>query len=353
MKLLLKKNKFVFILLLFLNLGIATISSYILPAKFFSDAQTIINPKFFLPAFFGSYEITQSFYKITLLRHLPFPIIALIQYPILIYILYKIGIPNNFHKITVKNIIVYIGFFMLAIFTSMPSKEFINFVFMAMIPFIFKSEKYSNRKKIILSMLLLFFFGAVFRPYYIFIPIISIAMMLFSYIKIKNKTISTVAYGLLIAVFMSLSYGIITHKHLSESSRERLNKERASDNAHNSMIVSPISTATWYGESIGVIYGFLAVNVPIDGIKHILSPQILAFILWQLAMFYIFLVRLSWSLKYKTENQLELWLLYFVFSYFIVQGIFEPDLGSAVRHKMGFFPLIYFALYYDYFRKKV
>jgi hypothetical protein len=348
-----KKNNAVFLLLFSINLMVSIVAYFILPAKFFSDTKIIILDKYHEIGYIGSYPLSILFYKITFLKYLPFPIIALIQYPILIYILYKIGVPNNFHKITVKNIIVYIGFFILAIFASMPSKEFINFVFMAIIPFIFKSEKYSNQKKIILSVFLMLFFGAIFRPYYIFIPIISIAMMLFSKIKIENKTISTVTYGLLIAVFMSLSYGVITHKHLSESSREILNKERAGDNAHNSMIVSPVSTATWYGESIGVIYGFFAVNVPIEGIKHFLSPQILAFVLWQLIMFYIFLVRLSWSLKHKNENQLELWLLCFVFSYFIVQGIFEPDLGSAVRHKMGFLPLIYFALYYDYFRKKV
>lgn len=348
-----KKNKLIFVLLFLVCLIIAISSSFILPEKFFYDTKIILIDKFKEIGLIGSYPFSILFYKITCLRLLPFPIIALIQFPILIYILYKIGVPNNFHKITIKNILVYISFLILAIFTSMPSKEFINFIYMAIIPFVFISDKYSSRKKIIISSFLFILFGLFFRPYFIFIPIISIGMMIFSYLKIKNKTLSTVAYGLLIAVFISLSYGVITHKNLSESSREMLNKERANDKAHNSMIVSPVSTASWYGESIGVIYGFLAVNVPIDGIKHILSPQILAFILWQLAMFYIFLIRLSRCLKKRKENILELWLLFFLFSYFIIQGIFEPDLGSAVRHKMGFFPLIYFALYYENFRKDI
>ena len=33
----------------------------------------------------------------------------------------------------------------------------------------------------------------------------------------------------------------------------------------------------------------------------------------------------------------------------MVQGVFEPDLGTSIRHKIGFLPLIYFALYYDRF----
>jgi hypothetical protein len=39
--------------------------------------------------------------------------------------------------------------------------------------------------------------------------------------------------------------------------------------------------------------------------------------------------------------------------FFIVQGIFEPDLGTSIRHKIGLFPLIYFALYYEDFRKDI
>ena len=54
----------------------------------------------------------------------------------------------------------------------------------------------------------------------------------------------------------------------------------------------------------------------------------------------------------RNENY-ELWLFYMLFSYFVVQGVFEPDLGSAVRHKIGILPLIYYLLYYEDFRKKL
>jgi cell division protein FtsW (lipid II flippase) len=83
------------------------------------------------------------------------------------------------------------------------------------------------------------------------------------------------------------------------------------------------------------------------------SPQIISFIIWQLLLFYILLVRLARCLKEKKNNKDELWILLILFSYFIVQGLFEPDLGSAVRHKIGVFPIIYYALYYDYFRKNI
>ena len=120
------------------------------------------------------------------------------------------------------------------------------------------------------------------------------------------------------------------------------------------MIVSPIETDTWYGETIGVVNGFIAVNIPVvEGLKHILSPQIIAFIVWQLFLFYILLKRFSWCISDRDNNQMQLWAILIIFSYFIIQGLFEPDLGSAIRHKMGFFPLIYFALYYEHFRKEL
>ncbi len=119
------------------------------------------------------------------------------------------------------------------------------------------------------------------------------------------------------------------------------------------MIVSPVKTDTWYGETVGIVYGFFTVNVPLNGLKHIFSPQIIVFIIWQILLFYILFVRFSKCLKDRKKYRYELWILLILFSYFIVQGVFEPDLGTAIRHKIGIFPLIYFALYYEHFRKEL
>lgn len=335
----------------FLNLVVSVLAFFILPDKFFGDANTIISPEFRLSGFVGSYEFTQRFYELTLYKNLPYPIIAIIQYPILIYILYKIGIPRNFHKLTVKNILVYLAFFMLAIFVSMPSKEFITFIYISMIPFIFNSTTLLDKYKIILVLFLITLFG-VFRIYYALIPIIAIVIYLVSRISFKNKVITSLFYGILIVVLISLTHGFLRGQYISESTREFLNTERKNSKDANSMIVSPVKTDTWYGETIGIFNGFIAVNIPLlEGIKHFSSPQIIAFIIWQLLLLYILLVRYSRCLKEKEKYKFELWSIIILFSYYIVQGLFEPDLGTATRHKIGFFPLVYFILYYEYFRK--
>jgi hypothetical protein len=335
-----------------INVLISAFAFLFLPKRYFNDTIIIVFDKLHEIGWVGSYPFTIMFYSITKLKYLPFFIIALIQFPICVYLLYKIGIPSNFHKITVKNILVYISFFLMAIFLSMPSKEFINFMYISLIPFVFLKTNWTTLKKVIVVMVLLLFFGSFFRTYYLLIPIISIGMYFITKVNFKNKAITSIFYGITIIIFLSIAHGLVKGKHLSESNREAFNAERTKDN--NSAIISPISTNTWYGETVGIIYGFFEINIPIiEGFKHILSPQIISFIIWQLFLFYILLVRLARCLKEKKNNKDELWILLIVFSYFIVQGLFEPDLGSAVRHKIGVFPIIYFALYYDYFRKNI
>ena len=351
MRTLIKKNKAVFTGLFFYNLIIAFLTPYILPERYFNDTVIIVFDKGHEIGWLGSYPFAIMFYKLTGLRHLPFFLIALIQFPIVTYILYKIGVPFNFHKLNVKNILVYIALLLLGIYMSMPTKEFITFLMFCTIPFIFQS----NRKplfKIILSLFLIACFS-FFRPYYLLMPILAVGMYLVSFIKFENKTFSTIFYGLLIAIFLSLSHGVIKGEYISKQTRENY-VTNANKNSINTAIVSPISQDTWYGEAFGIVYGFMAVNVPVvEAIKHVLSPQVLAFVIWQLLIFYILFVRFSRCLKNRKQYQFELWTLLILFAYFIVQGIFEPDLGTSIRHKIGLFPLIYFALYYEDFRKDI
>lgn len=353
MQVLVKRSTATFIVLLMLNLLIAVLAFYVLPKRFFYDAYIIAYDKGNEIGFMGSYPLTILFYKITGLRYLPFPIIGLIQFPILMYVLYKIGIPSNFEKLNIKNGIVYLGILMTAVFMSMPSKEFITYLFVSQIVFLFLKDKISFHKALFSSLFLLIVFGVLYRPYFFLIPIIAVVMYGVTLINFKNKTLTTIFYGLLIAIFLSLSYGVVSGHYFSESSREVVNSTRLSGVDANSSIISPIKPDTWYGETIGIIYGFFSVNVPLNGFKHIFSPQILVFVIWQLFLFYILLVRFSRCIAARDTHKNELWILLILFAFFIVQGVFEPDLGSAVRHKTGVFPLIYYALYYDHFRKKL
>jgi hypothetical protein len=353
MQILIKRSTATFIALFMLNLLITVLAFYVLPKRFFYDAVIIAFDKGNEIGFFGSYPLTILFYKITGLRYLPFPIVGLIQFPILMYVLYKIGIPTDFEKLNIKNVIVYLGILMIAIFMSMPSKEFITYLFVSQVVFLFLSKRISFRMALISSLFLLAIFGVFYRPYFFLIPIIAIGMYGASLVNFKNKTLTVIFYGLLIAIFLSLCYGVVSGQFFSEVSREVVNSSRIGSADANSSIISPVKPDTWYGETVGIVYGFFSVNIPVNGFKYIFSPQILLFVVWQLFLFYILLVRFSRCIEARDKHKNELWILLILFAFFIVQGVFEPDLGSAVRHKIGVFPLIYYALYYEHFRKKL
>ena len=349
MKSVIKKNKFWFLILFSICLILSTLTIFILPNRYFNDTKIIVIDKYKEIGWVGSYPFAIMFYKITRLKYLPFFIIALIQFPITAYVLYSIGIPSNFHKINVKNIIMTIAFLLLGIYMSMPTKEFITFLMFSTIPFIFLS-KMKDKSKIFISLLLISFFS-FFRAYYLLIPFFALGMYFISFIKFEKKALSIIFYGLIIAIFISFSHGIIKGEFLSKLTRQDYTDVKAA--TVNTIIVSPISQNTWYGEAFGIFYGYVSVNLPIgQALSHLLSPQVIAFALWEILFYFILFVRFSRCIEERKNKFLEFWLLLILFSYFLVQGIFEPDLGTSIRHKIGFLPIIYFALYYEHFKRE-
>lgn len=346
------KNIFYYYVITGLIVVVSVIFPFVLPNRFFGDAFTIILDNYNEIGLIGSYPFSMSFYKYSGLKYLPFSIVALVQLPILFYLLKKIGIPKDFHIVKVKNVLVYLSFLMMAIFIGMPSKEFITFIFIWYLVYVFINHKKRISGKIRIAMLLFLIFSFIFRPYFIFIPIIAIGMNWLTKVNLKDKVVSGIFVGLAIMIFMSISYGIVKGKHFSQQTREELNEERGMVDA-NSMLTSPVDASTWYGEAVSVVYGFFSVNLPVNGLKHFLRPQIIVFIVWQFFLFYILLVQFYKLMRLKKELSAEYWLMLFLFAYFIIQGVFEPDLGSAVRHKIGVFPLIYYLLYYEDFRREV
>mgnify|MGYP001065667477 FL=1 len=85
-----KSSKFVFSILAILVLLIGVSSSFIFPEKYFFDAYKIVSDIYDEKGLIGSYPFAMLFYDITFLNKLPFPVIAIIQIPILFYLLYKI-----------------------------------------------------------------------------------------------------------------------------------------------------------------------------------------------------------------------------------------------------------------------
>ncbi|WP_313579273.1 hypothetical protein [Chishuiella sp.] len=352
----LKNSRFIFFTLIIICFLLGIVCPYILPDKFYPDSIHIItDPYNEIGVFNGSYGLTILIYYSTGIYKLPYSIIAIIQLTILFLIIYKTGIPEKFSQLSIKNFLIYLAFLMMAIFIGQPTKEFITFIFIAFIVYIFQSNYISVGIAILISSLYFFLFGFLFRPYFSFIPFISLAIYLITKIRFKNRWILSILLGISVILLFSLTYKIAKGDFLSQVTRENINKLRLNEGDANAdtMIVSPIPITNIFTEAFATVYGFITVNFPINALSFFYKPQVIAFVIWQLFMTWIIIVRFGYLLEEFPNRKKELWLMCILLSYFIIQGIFEPDLGSAIRHKIGILPLIYYLFYYDDFKRKI
>lgn len=344
----LKKHKLLFACIAIFTTILGSLAVFYLPERFMFDAVTISVDRYNEKGWLGSYPFSMMLYHITGIGNLPFPLVAFIQLPIIFIILYQLKVPAIFYKLTLRNAIIWLGLVMYGVYVGFPSKEFITAFYIWLICLVLISQ-IPLKLKILYSIILLIFFGWFYRQYFILVPFLALGLYIVGYIKFKNRLLTVVVAGIIISCFMSLSYGIVKGEFMSQSSREALNKrrlERGDENAAT-MIVSPVETDTFHGEAIGIVYGFFTVNLPVTGLRFLLKPHVIAFVIWQLSLFIYLLYMYAIVLKNKQRYDHELWVFHLLFAYFIIQGVFEPDLGSAVKHKLGVFPLIWLAFYYD------
>ncbi|MFT4804503.1 MAG: hypothetical protein ACI9YE_001707 [Psychroserpens sp.] len=334
--------------LFFIIVLIGSLAVFYLPERYMADALLLAKDPYNQAGLLGSYPFSFWFYQNTGLASLSFPLIAWIQIPIVFILLYRLGLPDSFKSFTLRNTLVWMGLLVFGIYMGFPSKEFITILWVFLVAFILKKE-ISLSKKVFLSTILFLFFGWFYREYFILVPILALGIYFFSFINIKNKVLFNITVGLVIVSFMSLSHGIIKGQFITQAFRNKLNTERVSlnDQSASTMILSPIEPDTFHGEVFGIFYGFFSVNLPITGMRFLLKPQVLIFVVWQILLFCTLIYYYRNAYKSKTLYNHELWVFHLLFAYFIIQGIFEPDLGSAVKHKLGVFPLIWLAMYYD------
>ena len=114
MQLFISRSKLVYWLLGLAVLILGILAPFYLPERFFYDAVVIAEDFYNEKGVWRSYPVTMLFYDITGLGSLTFSLIALMQLPVLLFIIYKLGIPECFAKLTVRNALAYSLILMLA-----------------------------------------------------------------------------------------------------------------------------------------------------------------------------------------------------------------------------------------------
>ena len=344
----LSKNQILFITIAFISVVLGVFAHQFLPDKYYYDAILIATDPYNQKGYINSYPVAMMFYDTFFLNKLPYPILAIFQLSIIFYCFYRLSIPKNFTKLYLSNILIWSALIALSIYISMPSKEFINILFIFLIAFILKSKKLKQKTKITAILVLFGLFGLWYRIYFVMIPVLAVTSFLVFRLKISKKIITSIFISLLAAIFMSISYDAVSGEYMSESTREELNEKRKGRQDSQTLIVSPIRTNNPVGEAVGIIYGYVTVNLPFESIiKFYYKPQVILFSIWQILLFCVLIIKFNKAREASNSAFDErLWLFHIVFSYFVIQGVFEPDLGSSIRHKFGVLPIIYQAIFY-------
>jgi len=344
----LSKNQILFITIAFISVVLGVFAHQFLPDKYYYDAILIATDPYNQKGFINSYPVAMMFYDTFFLNKLPYPILAIFQLSIIFYCFYRLSIPKNFTKLYLSNILIWSALIALSIYISMPSKEFINILFIFLIAFILKSKKLKQKTKITAILVLFGLFGLWYRIYFVMIPVLAVTSFLVFRLKISKKIITSIFISLFAAIFMSISYDAVSGEYMSESTREELNEKRKGRQDSQTLIVSPIRTNNPVGEAVGIIYGYVTVNLPFESIiKFYYKPQVILFSIWQILLFCVLIIKFNKAREAsKSAFDERLWLFHIVFSYFVIQGVFEPDLGSSIRHKFGVLPIIYQAIFY-------
>ena len=329
---------------------IAITSFMFLPEKFFYDSNEILKTSYSMGNWLkGSYPFTSNFYHIIGLSYLPFSLIGFFQIALLFVLTIFIVIPKKFTLLHLEHIIVAFSILLLGVFLGQPSKEFIAFLIMYLVLIIIQKHEYSLQYRCVLSSVLLIVIAVLFRPYYVLLPFLVLGMYLTLLITKKQKIFWVIFSGIAMLIVVSLIVYSLKYEYLTELYREQVNDPRRGEEYANSIISSPLRPNTFLNEIFSIFYGIISVNIPIEGLRHITKPQIIIFVLWQLFFISLFFKMLIKSIESYSQNKEKVLILFFLLSFFIVQGVFEPDLGSAIRHKIGVFPFIYYIFIYEKF----
>ena len=188
----LSKNQILFITIAFMSVVLGVFAHQFLPEKYYYDAALIATDPYNQKGLINSYPVAMLFYDTLFLNKLPYSIISILQLTIIFWFFYKLSVPKNFTKLYLSNILIWSALIALSIYISMPSKEFINILFIFFIAFIFKSTRFKPKIKVYIILVLFGLFGLWYRIYFIMLPVLAVVSFLIFKLKIRKIASSSV-----------------------------------------------------------------------------------------------------------------------------------------------------------------
>jgi len=320
----------------------------LLNQRFFFDQDTILDYITSVSSFsFGShsYENTAYFYKVLGLSN-SLTLVILTSFAFSLYVCFKLLFLER--TLSLFSFIYIISFLLLSsIFLQLYSKDFFVLILLSIPIF------YRGKFGYIIFFTLAFLYATYLRQYWFLILGASLMLYIFDKYVQPIKSISLLfllgVIGLVILAFLfELSLGVGLN-----SFRDQVNLAREGTADAKTIILPYVPISGPLSEALNAIITWVLLIIPVPlllagSVRHILS----AFL--TLYLFYRFWKNTSFSLKKSNSRRNESrHLIFLMFSFTLVQSIFEPDYGSFLRHLTPVFPLfIYFDILCTNERKK-
>lgn len=235
----------------------------------------------------------------------------------------------------VENIIILFWYsFLFIAFNSQMSKDLV--MIMLVVLFIFFAN-YKNMKFVLSTLFLLY--ALFFRTYWLLIILVT-WILYFAYKKSRFKVYNYIELILALYLSLGISYKIFMGRFISDV-KTIVNLGRLYSPDAKTMIFNPIINRNLFTDFLNNLYSLVNLIIPIDGIQ---SPNEIVYYLW------------LWTLiiyLYKHFTKINKFIFFNIISFILIQALFEPDMGSALRHQI-YLPYIIFTAsnFVDYGLKK-
>lgn len=251
---------------------------------------------------------------------------------LILYIIYK-----NRRSYTNKQLLfLSLSVIVLNIFVFCLAKEPIQFIYFLFIYYIINSNKYKDKTKYILTVLVLLLSVLTFRTYYLLVIVFFVYIsILCDKIIFKNKKISFLKFMLILFSISALYFILLNSiKMISPSSFNELIRIRLRTSSAVSDIRTIFKSDNLLLFSLDYLIVIIRILFPLELLR--LGPKYFSYVLYQLIITYLTYNKVK-SVKFNSRKTNLA--LYVYLGFLCASAIFEPDFGSWVRHETVLFPI--------------
>lgn len=323
-----KDSNAVFVIGILFCIWVAFFKESIFPEKYFNDTITIqrLIEHPYKNLGDSAFTNTARFFRIFHIdKYFLAPILAIVSYFLVIYFSFK---KYNVAGISFFTFLLIVSYSAMAmVYISTYSKDLVLFL-LVVVPFVFLEKKY-----LLIWTLFVVLYAYFFRSYWF------ITILLFWFLKIfviqKPKFLIFVIP--LFYFLISLVYNYVFGTSLLMI-RYLANVDRDIDSAQTAIMIY-IKGSNFALEALNFIITLIFLIIPIPLIL-LAKPFYVILALLITIFFYNFIKLYLKQSKNKDYSNI----FSFVISFMLVQGLFEPDYGSFVRHLAPMYPIIFICI---------